>query len=103
MQQRVEPETPGAPSSHTVVARLKEQRYLDDQSFAETYARLRQENEKLGQRRVAGPATERHPLQPHRKTPSTPATRQTNEEALARQHLERKRIRKPETKRKLRA
>jgi len=36
----------------TVVARLHEYGYLDDARFAETYARLRQENEKLGQRRV---------------------------------------------------
>ena len=35
-----------------VIARLKEQSYLDDAAFAETYARLRQENEKLGQRSV---------------------------------------------------
>ena len=34
------------------VARLKEHGYLDDAAFAETYARLRQENEKLGQRSV---------------------------------------------------
>jgi regulatory protein len=34
------------------LARLKEHGYLDDAAFAETYARLRQENEKLGVRRV---------------------------------------------------
>ena len=70
--------------------------YLDDAAFAETYARLRQENEKLGVRRV------RQDLQQkgvrHQLIAETLEARygQTNEEALAREHLERKRIRKPE-------
>ena len=34
------------------ILRLREHGYLNDAAFAETYARLRQENEKLGQRRV---------------------------------------------------
>src|ERR1035438_4841270 len=52
MKTRVEPGEAGEAAIAAVVARLKEQRYLDDQSFAETYARDRQQNEKLGQRRV---------------------------------------------------
>ncbi len=78
-----------------VIARLKEQRYLDDQSFAETYARLRHENEKLGKRRV------RQDLQHKGVRPDVIAEALearyggTNEEALARQYLERKRIAKP--------
>ncbi len=52
MAARVEPGARGEAAVAAVVARLKEHGYLDDQSFAETYARLRQENEKLGQRRV---------------------------------------------------
>jgi regulatory protein len=80
----------------TVVARLREYGYLDDAAFAETYARLRQENEKLGVRRV------RQDLQQKGVNSDLIAETlesrygQTNEEALARQHLERKRIRKPE-------
>ncbi len=35
-----------------VVARLHDQHYLDDRAFASTYARLRQENQSLGKRRV---------------------------------------------------
>ena len=81
----------------TVVARLKDHGYLDDQSFAETYARLRQENEKLGRRRV------RQDLQQKGIRADLIAealeTRygQANEEALAREHLSRKRIPKPES------
>lgn len=96
MRQRVEPGEQGVAIVDAVVARLKEYGYLNDQSFAETYARLRQENEKLGVRRV------RQDLK--QKGVNTELVEQTldarygstNEEALARQHLERKRIRKPE-------
>ena len=67
-----------------------------DAAYAETYARLRHENQKLGQSRV------RQDLQ--QKGVGAELIAQTldaryansDEEALARQHLERKRIRKPE-------
>jgi regulatory protein len=96
MKTRVEPGPRGEAVISTVVARLKEYGYLNDQSFAETYARLRQENEKLGARRV------RQNLQ-QKGVDSDLITEtldaryaNTSEEALAREHLERKRIRKPE-------
>jgi len=96
MQSRVEQGARGEQAIAAVVARLKEQRYLDDQSYAETYTRLRQENEKLGARRV------RQDLR--QKGVSSALTEQAidarynaaDEEALARQYLERKRIKKPE-------
>lgn len=96
LNQRAEPGSSGEAAVVSVLTRLKEHGYLDDQSFAETYARLRQENEKFGQRNV------RQKLQ--QKGVSTPIINETlearyastDEEALARQHLERKRIRKPE-------
>jgi len=96
MRQRVEPGDAGEAVVAAVIARLKEQKYLDDAAFAETYARLRQENEKLGARSV------RQKLQQKgvsaRIVNETVEARYsgTNEEALARQYLERKRIRKPE-------
>ena len=95
MNARVEPGDRGETAINAAVARLKEHGYLDDQSYAETYTRLRQQNEKLGQRRV------RQNLQQKGVSPGlineTIEARygQTNEEALAREHLERKRIRKP--------
>lgn len=95
MQTRVEPGEQGEAIIAAVIARLKEKRYLDDQSFAETYARLRQQNEKLGQRRV------RQNLQQKgvnaKLITDTLEARYagTSEEALARQYLDRKRIRKP--------
>jgi regulatory protein len=101
MQSRVEPGERGQTIIAAVIARLKEQRYLDDQAFAETYARLRQENEKLGARRV------RQNLQQKgvnaKLIADTLEARYaaTDEEALARQHLERKRIRKPENEKEI--
>ena len=52
MSARAEQGARGEAAVRTVIARLKEHGYLDDRAFAETYARLRQENEKLGARRV---------------------------------------------------
>ena len=96
MQRRVEPGERGEAAIAAVLARLREHGYLDDAAFAETYARLRQQNEKLGVRRV------RQDLQQKgvdtKLIADTLEARygETNEEALAREHLERKRIRKPE-------
>lgn len=96
MKKRVEPGARGDAAIEAALARLREHGYLDDAAFAETYARLRQENEKLGVRRV------RQDLQQKgvgsQLIAETLEARygQTNEEALAREHLERKRLRKPE-------
>jgi regulatory protein len=96
MQARVEPGDRGEAIVRAVVARLKEQRYLDDQSFAETYARLRQQNEKLGQRRVRQSLSQKGVSAKIANEAVEARYADTNEETLARQHLERKRIRKPE-------
>ena len=52
MQKRAEPGELGDAMVAAALARLIEHGYLDDAAFAETYARLRQQNEKLGERRV---------------------------------------------------
>ena len=95
MKNRVEPDKRGEAAIVTVIARLREYGYLDDAAFAETYARLRQENEKLGVRRV------RQDLQ--QKGVNTKLIAETldarygktNEEALARAFLDRRRLHKP--------
>jgi regulatory protein len=79
-----------------VIARLKEYGYLNDASFAETYARLRQENEKLGQRRVRQSLGQKGVASKIVDQAIEARYGQVDEEALARQHLERKRIHKPE-------
>jgi regulatory protein len=96
MKSRVEPGERGEAVVAATLARLREHGYLDDAVFAETYARLRQQNEKLGVRRV------RQDLQQKgigsELIAETLEARYgaTNEEILAREHLERKRLRKPE-------
>ncbi|HUN86096.1 MAG TPA: regulatory protein RecX [Terracidiphilus sp.] len=95
MQSRVEPGDQGQAAVDAVIARLKERRYLDDQSFAETYARLRQENEKFGARRVRQDLRQKGVSASIVDATLDQRYGQTSEEALARQHLERKRIRKP--------
>ena len=96
LQAKVEREESGAAKITAVLTRLKEYGYLDDASFAETYARLRQENEKLGQRRVRQALGQKGVASKVVDQAVEARYSQVDEEALARQHLERKRIRKPE-------
>lgn len=95
MRQRVEPGERGEQIVSAVVKRLREYGYLDDAAFAETYARLRHENEKLGARRVRQDLKQKGVRS--ELVEETVAARygNTSEEALAREHLERKRIARP--------
>jgi regulatory protein len=95
MVARVEPGPRGEAAIRTVVARLKEHGYLNDASFAETYARLRRENEKLGPMRVRQDLRQKGLRSDLIEKTVAAGYSETNEEALARQHLERKRIKKP--------
>src|ERR1700723_2493583 len=52
MKDRAEEGEAGARAVDAVVVRLKELGYLSDERFAEGYARVRKESEKLGRRRV---------------------------------------------------
>ena len=96
MQTRVEPGDRGEAVIHAVIKRLKEYGYLDDAAYAETYARLRQENEKLGSRRVRQDLKQKGVKADLVEETLDARYGATDEEALARQHLERKRIKKPE-------
>jgi len=96
MKTRVEPDPRGDAAMAAVVARLKDYGYLNDATFAETYARLRQENEKFGVRRVRQDLQQKGVHADLIAETLDARYGQTNEEALAREHLERKRIRKPE-------
>jgi regulatory protein len=95
MGARAEAGERGAAAVKAVVARLKDHGYLNDASYAETFVRLRQENEKLGAWRVRQKLAERGV--PSRVAQAAIEARYggANEEALAREHLERKRIGKP--------
>lgn len=78
-----------------VVKRLKEHGYLNDVSYAETYARLRQENDKLGARRVRNDLRQKGIRADVIEGAVEARYGEANEETLARAHLDRKRIRKP--------
>jgi regulatory protein len=95
LQQRAEPGERGEAAISAVLARLREKKYLDDQSYAETYTRLRKENQKFGQRRVQQDLRQKGISADLVAKTMDAAYAHTNEEALARQHLERKRISKP--------
>ena len=95
MKSHVEPGPHGDQVIAAVTARLKEHGYLDDQSYAETFARLRKENEKFGQRRVRQDLRQKGVSAGLVDKTIDERYANTDEEKLARQHLERKRIGKP--------
>jgi regulatory protein len=95
MSARAEPGDSGEQAVRAAIERLKEHGYLDDRAFAETYARLRQENEKLGARRVQQDLQRKGIRTELIKETVDARYGETDEEKLARAHLERKRIRKP--------
>jgi len=96
MQRRAEPGERGEAAIAAVLIRLREHGYLNDAAFAETYARLRQENEKFGVRRVRQDLQQKGVGSELISETLEARYGQTNEETLAREHLERKRLRKPE-------
>ena len=86
METRVEKGETGAVRIEAVLARLQAQNYLNDEQFAATYTRLRQEGAHFGRRRVQ---------QDLARKGIEAAYAEVNEEELARQVLARKRIRQP--------
>lgn len=96
LQRRIEPGEPGEAKMQAVVARLKERRYLDDTSFAQDYARLRQENAGFGKRRVQQDLMRKGVHAAVISQTLEAAYAGVDEEALARRLLERKRTRQPE-------
>src|SRR5208283_4814690 len=92
MAARAEQGARGEAAVKAVIARLKEHGYLNDASYAETYARLRQENEKLGARRVRRDLQQKGVRAEVIDEAVGARYGKTNEEMLARQYLDRKRI-----------
>jgi regulatory protein len=95
MRTRVEEGEGGAARIQAVITRLEEQRYLDDPAFAATYARLRQDNDKFGQRRVQQDLARKGVDSELIARTLNTAYENIGEEDLARKHLERKRIKQP--------
>lgn len=78
-----------------VIARLKEQKYLNDTNYAESYISFRKENEKFGQRRVVQDLKAKGVHADIIDKTVDAAYADVNEEKLARQYLHRKRLKKP--------
>lgn len=95
MRNRVEEGETGNAKILSVVTRLEEHHYLDDPAYAATYTRLRQDNEKFGKRRVQQELSRKGVSSALISTTLDTAYENVSEEALARKHLERKRIKQP--------
>ena len=98
LRARVEPDEAGEQKIAAVITKLKEYRFLNDASFAADYTRLRQENEKLGRRRVQQGLMQKG-LHPEVTAAALDnAYQNVNEEDLARAYIERKRMPPPKDK-----
>jgi regulatory protein len=99
MRLRVEKDEHGALLVEVVIARLKEQKYLDDSSFAASYSSYRRDNEKFGRRRVITDLKVKgvHPDVIEKAIKETYLG--VDEQELARAFLKRKRMKKPENNR----
>ncbi len=95
MRTRVEGQPNGPKLIEEVVARLKAQRYLNDTSYAESYSRLRKENDKLGRLRVVQDLKIKGVHPEIIDTAVRTAYQDVNEEELAREFLRRRRMAKP--------
>jgi regulatory protein len=82
-----------------VVARLKEQKYLNDSSYAAAYSAFRRDNEKFGRRRVTTDLKVKGVHSDVIEKAVDEAYATVDEAELARAFLQRKRLRKPENNR----
>jgi regulatory protein len=82
-----------------VIAKLKEKKYLNDTNYAESYSRFRRESDKFGRMRVVQDLKAKGVHGDIIEKTVDAAYQDVNEEQLAREYLQRKRIRKPETQR----
>jgi len=78
-----------------VVLKLKEQKYLNDADFAAQYSSYRKSNEKFGKLRVITDLKQKGVHGEVIEKAVSAAYQDVNEEQLAREHLLRKRLKKP--------
>jgi len=97
LRRRIEPGPAGEEALARVVARLTEYKFLDDTGYAREFARLRQQNSSFGRRRVQQDLMRKGVRAEVIAQTLDAAYEGVPEEALARRHLERRRIAKPST------
>jgi regulatory protein len=79
-----------------VILRLKNQKYLNDSNYAAAYTAFRRENEKFGQRRIVTDLKAKGVHAEVIEKAVKDAYSGVDEQALARDFLKRKRLKKPE-------
>ena len=99
MRERVKTQYDGQLLVEVVIAKLKEQKYLNDTNYAESYSRFRKENEKFGRQRVVQDLRAKGVHGDIIEKTFGAAYQDVNEEQLAREFLQKKRIHKPATQR----
>jgi len=97
MRERVKNQFDGELLIEVVVAKLKEQKYLNDTNYAESYSRYRKENEKFGRMRIVRDLKAKGVHGDIIDKTVGAAYRDVNEEQLAREYLRRKRLTQPAT------
>jgi regulatory protein len=95
MRPKVEDSEYGRVLVETVIARLKQEKYLNDSQYAATFSTLRKDNQRLGKRRVISDLKQRGVHEAVIEKEVSAAYEGTNEEKLARDYLRRKRLKKP--------
>ena len=99
MRERVKTQYDGQLLVEVVIAKLKEQKYLNDTNYAESYSRFRKENEKFGRLRVVQDLKAKGVHGDIIEKTVGAAYQDIDEEQLAREYLQRKRISRPVTQR----
>ncbi len=99
MRNRVPKDELGALLVECVIARLKEQKYLNDTSYAATYASYRRNNEKFGRRRVITDLKVKGVHADVIEKAVNDSYAGVDEQELARSFLRRKRLAKPSNNR----
>jgi regulatory protein len=99
LRSRAQPGESGEMAVEVVIAKLKEQKYLNDSRYAAAYSQLRQTNEKFGRRRVITDLKAKGVHNEVIEKAVHDAYADVNEEKLARRFLERKRLKKPQNQR----
>ena len=95
LRARAEASDDGSLAVEAVIAKLKEQKYLNDSRYAAAYSQYRQTNEKFGLRRVVTDLKAKGVHSEVIDQAVNSAYAGVNEEKLARQFLERKRLKEP--------
>ncbi len=95
LRQRLPAGEESAALVEAVIARLKDQKYLNDTAYAAAYSSYRRENQKFGRLRVVSDLKARGVHADVITKAVTAAYAGDDEEKLAREYLRRKRLKKP--------